>query len=143
MATSYPIQIDATVHNEQLKITTSHPDRPEILVDTQLIVVSKYYAGPPSLSFGFVGGADVPMPRSALVMAGDAEQSLVVKGARIEGAGFTAKDPVRAKDGWTVDVVYDGQARKAGALEATLVVSIDDAEMPELRVPIHATVRGS
>ena len=139
----HPGSGEANLYNEDLKISTTHPDRPQIVVPTQLIVVTKYYAGPPSVSFGFVGGDAAPQPRKVLVMAGEADVGFTLKGARVEGDGFTAKEPVRVKDGWAVEVSYDERERKAGPVEATLVVSVDDADMPTLKVPIHATVRGA
>ena len=134
---------EANLYNEDLKIATTHPDRPQIVVPTQMIVVTKYYAGPPSVSFGFVGGDTAPQARQVLVMAGEADTGFVLKGARVEGDGFSAKDPVRVKDGWAVEVSYDGRERKAGPLKAALIVAVDDAEMPTVKVPLHATVRGA
>lgn len=139
----HPGALEPILHTEDLMVKTTHPDRPEILLgQTQLLVVNKYFPGPPTVSFGYVGGAAAPKDRIALVMSGEGSTDFVVKGARIEGKGFAAKEPRKVPQGWAVDVSYDGAARKPGAIEAALVVSIDDAEMPEMRIPVRATVLG-
>jgi hypothetical protein len=56
------------------------------------------------------------------------------------GMGFTAWSGEDAR-GWWVDVKYDGKTRKAGLLEALLIVHTDDAKQPEVRVPVRATVQ--
>ena len=56
------------------------------------------------------------------------------------GPGFTTTFGQDAR-GWWVDVKYDGKNRKAGLLQALLVVHTDDEQQPEVRVPIRATIR--
>ena len=127
---------------ERVKIRTSHPDRPEILLDTQIQVVTKFYSSPVRGAFGFVRKGAVPPSRTILVMAGEATTDFVLTSAEIEGKGFVAAEPRRVKEGWAVDVRYDGQARGGGPVKATLVAKIADPELPELRVPLEATVMG-
>src|SRR5262245_24017186 len=136
----HPGALEPTLHNEDVKIKTTNADRPEIVVRTQLLVVDKYYAGPKSVSFGYVGPTTPARPRSVQIAAGEPSNDFRVTGARMEGKGFQVGEPRRVTEGWLVDVTYDGASRKAGTIEAILVVTIDDPEVPELRIPIRATV---
>jgi hypothetical protein len=77
------------------------------------------------------------------VLPGEAGQKFRVTGVRFEGTGFAAGAPREVPEGWAVDVRYDGLARGAGPVKAVLVVAIDDAEVPEVRVPFEADVAGS
>ena len=127
---------------ERIKIKTSHPDRPEILLDTQIQVVTKFYPSPIAGRFGFVRKDGVPPARTILVMAGEATTDFALTSAKVEGTGYVAAEPRRVKEGWAVDVRYDGLPRGGGPVKATLVVAIADPEMPEIRVPLEATVMG-
>jgi hypothetical protein len=138
----HPGAAEATLHNEDVKVRTSHPDRPELLVRTQLVVVTKYYSGPPSVSFGYVGGSTAPLQRTVLVMPGEAHTPFTVTAARVEGQGFVAAAPRQVDSGWAVDLTYDMAPRAEGPVQAKLVVSIDDPEMPTLDVPVRAYVMG-
>jgi hypothetical protein len=127
---------------ERIRVRTSHPERPEILLDTQVLVVPKYYAQPPKVSLLRVRREAVNT-RTIFVLPGEPGATFRVKGARVEGTGFAAATPRTVPEGWAVDVRYDGAARGAGRVKATLVVEVDDAELPEVRVPLEAEVLGS
>lgn len=131
-------------------IKTSHPDRPEISLLAFLDVVAPLLASPPVGVFGFVQSG---MPKELLVKVVPTTSGAVfqVLEARVEGPpgapaapegpGFTATLGKDEKDGLPqVRVAYDGKIRKAGQLEATLVLKTDLAEQQELRVPLRATV---
>jgi hypothetical protein len=139
----HPGALEPTLHHEDVKIRTTNAERPEIVIHTQLLVVKKYYAGPERLVFGTITPTTASRPRTVTIKAGEEHTDLRVTGARLEGKGFTVGAPRRVTEGWAVDVAYDGAARKEGALEAELVVTLDDAQVPELRIPVRATIVGS
>jgi len=128
--------------NERIRIRTSHPERPEILLDTQILVVQKYYTQPKDVRLLRVR-RDGVNTRTVFVFPGEAGTPFRVTGARVEGAGFVAAEPRQVPEGWAVDVRYDGVARGAGRIKATLVVGVEDSELPEVRVPLEAEVIGS
>jgi hypothetical protein len=128
--------------NERVRVRTSHPERPEILLDTQILVVTKYYAQPKDVRLLRVRPQGVNV-KTVFVFPGEPGTPFRVTGARVEGAGFVAAEPRQVPEGWAVDVRYDGQGRAAGRIKATLVVGVEDAELPEVRVPLEAEVVGS
>jgi hypothetical protein len=127
---------------ERISVKTTHPERAEFVVDSQMNVVPKYYASPMRVALGPVREASVAA-RTVYLMAGEAGTPFEVKGVRVDGEGFLAGEPRRVPEGWAVDVRYDGMARGAGRLRAELVFDVDDAEAPEVRVTLSADVQGS
>jgi hypothetical protein len=125
----------------RVRIRTSHPERPEILLDTQILVVPKYYPQPKQVSILRVR-PDSPAARTISILAAEPEVPFRVLSAKVEGTGFLAGEPRTVPGGQAVDVRYDQVARGAGRVKATLVVSIDDPELPEVRVPLEADVLG-
>ena len=107
-----------------------------------LTVVPKYYAVPTQAGFGSVRPGDVPPTRTIEVRAAEAGTDFRVTGASVDGTGFVAGEPRRLEKGWGVDVRYDGKAREAGRVEATLVVTVDDPDLPRIRIPLVATATG-
>lgn len=138
----HPGRPDVGAFYESIRIRTTHPERGVIDLQTQLYVQQKFYTGPVRATFGFVRRDGKVPAKTVYVMAAEAGTDFVVKGATLEGEGFVADPPRRVKEGWAVDVRYDGRPRDLGRVTATLVVSVDDAEVPELRVPLEATVTG-
>jgi hypothetical protein len=133
---------DVDTHNEEVKVRTTHPERPEFTLTTQMIVLTKYFASPNSVPFGYVGGSSPDRTLTAVVKPAETGAEFTVKDARVDGPGFEVVGPPhRLKEGWGIDLKYDAKPRKAGALGATLVVSFPDADFPELRIPIRATVK--
>jgi hypothetical protein len=131
-------------HNEEVKVRTSHPERPEFALPTQIIVMTKYFASPETIPFGYVGGTTPDRTLTARVVPAEMGAEFAIKDAHVDGGAFeVVGSPKRLKEGWGVDVKYDGKNRKAGVLAATLVVSFDDADFPELRIPIRATVKAN
>lgn len=138
---THPGSEQLDLNDESLKITTTHPDRPEILLQSQLLVAKRYYTSPPALRFGFVGGTAVPTPRIVSVFPGEEGTTFEVTKAEIVGAGFTVGPPAdHGREGWRVEVRYDGQRRGKGPLEARLVLHVADPELPTIDVPIRADV---
>lgn len=133
-----------------------HPERREVLLDAQMLILAPVAATPPQAIFGYVEAGATPreMPvhfRPATTPA----LPFQVREARIvpmPGQAFAAGGPpfvaseVEAapggQAGWVVRVRYDGAPRAPGLLEAELVVSTDLPEQPEVRVPLRATVAG-
>ncbi len=132
------------LNDESLKVVTTHPGRPEILLHSQLLVAPTYYTSPPTVKFGFVGGTSdvVTPPRVVTVFPGEQGEAFTVTKAEIEGAGFTVGLPVdRGADGWQVEVRYDGQKRASGPVNAMLRLHIADPSHPRLEIKLHADVR--
>jgi hypothetical protein len=139
---THPGRAELGRDSQPLLIRTDHPERREIRIEAELTVESKYYASPPRGNFGFVRAADTPPTRMFEIRPGEPGTPFEVKSARLEGDGFVVGQPRRTKEGWVVDVRYDGQKRGQGQVAATLVVSIDDPELPELRIPLAAVATG-
>lgn len=142
------------LNDESLKIVTTHPDRPEILLHSQLLVAKKYYTSPPTVRFGFVGGTSnvVVSPRTVTVFPGEESTKFRVTKAEVDGRGFTVGEPVdHGNDGWQVEVRYDGQSRGRGPVDAKLILHVGGPDPlpadapskgPEIvEVPLHAEVR--
>ncbi len=139
---THPGSEQLDLNDEALTIATTHPDRPEILLQSQLLVAKRYYTSPPTLRFGFVGGGTVATPRIASVFPGEEGTSFRVTKAEVVGQGFTAAAPVdHGREGWQVEVRYDEQRRGKGHIDAKLVIHVDDPEIPTIEVPIGADVR--
>lgn len=140
---THPGSLVANQYDEDLKVRTSHPERPEILLHSQLQVVDKFLTSPSgATSFGFVRQG-MPLPsRQILVLSGEAKTDFELDGASVEGQGFVVVDPPRkVPEGWAVEVRYDGKSRASGStVEATLVIRVKDDELKELRVPLRATI---
>ncbi len=130
------------LNDETLKILTTHPDRPEILLHAQLLVSKKFYTSPPSVRFGFVGGSSnaVASPRMVTVFPGEEGTPFRVKKAVIEGRGFTVGLPTdHGNDGWQVEVRYDEQKRSKGPVEAKLIFHIDETAASSVSTPSTAS----
>ena len=141
---THPGSDQLDLNDESLKILTTHPDRPEILLHSQLLVANKYYTSPPIVRFGFVGGTSsvVAAPRMVTVFPGEEGTTFQVTKVEVEGAGFTVGLPVdRGADGWQVEVRYDEQKRGKGPVDAKLILHIADPDLPVIEVPLHAEVR--
>lgn len=135
---THPGRTELGPDTQPVRIRTSHPGRPEILVDADLTVAAKYYATPVEAKFGTVRAGDVASWKTFELRAADAGREFRVTAARIEGRGFLASEPRRIEGGWAADVRYDAATRAAGLVEAKLVFVIDDAELPEVSVPLAA-----
>lgn len=129
--------------------TTTHPDRAEVLVQADIEIVARIRAQPRRMPLGFVRSGAPRPPSRVRLFAGAAGITFeitsveIVRGAGRDeaSAGFTATHG-EDEQSWWVDVKYDGKARKKGLLEAELVIHTTDPEMPIVRVPITATIRG-
>lgn len=142
---THPGSEQLDLNDESLKISTTHPDRPEILLQSQLLVARKYYTSPNALRFGFLGGGArgaVATPRVVFVYPGEEGTKFVVERAEVVGDGFTAGVPVdKGADGWQIEVRYDERPRGKGPVDAKLVIHVADADLPTIEVPIHGEVR--
>jgi hypothetical protein len=142
LVVTHPGRADLGTSTERVVVTTTHPQRPTLEFEAMLHVVTKFYASPSRPSFGFIRANDPSPLKTVYVYPGEAGAPFTVTGARVEGAGFTASAPRTTKEGYAVDVRYDGQARASGKITATLVISIDDPEMPVVKVPLEGHVMG-
>lgn len=142
LVVTHPGRADLGMSTERVIVTTSHPQRPTLEFEALMHVVTKFYASPSRPSFGFIRAADPSPLKTVYVYPGEAGSPFTVTGAKVDGAGFTASAPRPTKEGWAVDVRYDGQARASGRISASLVISIDDPEMPVVKVPLEGHVMG-
>jgi len=140
---THPGRVELGTTNDRVTVTTTHPERRAIEFDAMLHVVTKFYAAPTRASFGFLRASDPAPMKTVYVVPGEAGAPFTVTGATVEGAGFTAGTPRATKEGWAVDVRYDGRARASGKVAATLVIAVDDPEMPVVRVPLEGHVMGT
>ena len=137
---------------DQLIIKTSSPERPEVAITAFSQVVDRVMVVPRRVSVGYVRSGAPTMARRILVIAGGEDVEFDIESVAIlpaaggkpspSGEGFEATFGHDGKN-WWVDVKYDGTTRKPGIIEAVLLVRTSEAQTPELRVPIRATVRGS
>jgi hypothetical protein len=135
---------------DPLVITTSHPDRGRLIVQSSINVVPRIRCRSNIVSLGFVRPGHARPPTRARIQAGLKGLQFKITGVEVvpldgkaagpAGTGFVA-DFGRDQRGWYVDVRYDGRSRKPGLLDAELVVRTDDALQPELRVRVRATVQ--
>jgi hypothetical protein len=139
---THPGRVELGTTNERVAVTTDHPQRRTIELEAMLQVVTKFYAAPTRASFGFLRAEDPAPMKTIYVVPGEAGAAFTVTGATVEGPGFTASAPRPTKEGWAVDVRYDGKARGAGKVAATLVIAVDDPEMPVVKVPLEGHVMG-
>jgi hypothetical protein len=146
---THPPHGKAEYLDDQVTLKTTHPDRPTIVLRSQMMIMDRVYAAPVKLAFGFVGGKSPPSQRQAYVMSAEQDVEFTLKDVRFEGSGFEMGEPKKSPQGWVLDVRYDGKSRAAGTLvEATLVLEVDhpeakagDEPMPPIRIPVSATVR--
>lgn len=133
-----------------------HPERREVLLDAQMLVLAPVAATPPQAIFGYVepGASPRELPvyfrpatTPAIPFKVSEPRVVPMPGQAFDagGAPFVASEvevPPGGQAGWVVRVRYDGKARAPGLLEAELVVATDLPEQPEVRVPLRATVAG-
>lgn len=143
LVVTHPGRADVGSDDDVLVVTTTHPERPRLEFNARLYVVRKYFASPARGHFGFVRASDPPPRRTLLVVPGEQGAVFRVTGATVRGDGFLVDEPRAVREGWSIDVRYDGRARGAGKLSAVLVVTIDDPEMPTLEVPLSGDMIGS
>jgi len=126
---------------DTLKIKTNHPERPEVLVHTNMNVVDRYFASPPQVPFGVLETEKTGSWLPLRILAADPKGSVPFAGARIEGAGFEVGETAPIGTGeWSVAVRPSARGVAPGRVNAALVVALDDPEMKELRVPLKMDV---
>lgn len=142
LVVTHPGRVELGTTTDRVAVTTTHPQRRTIEFDAMLHVVTKFYPAPTRASFGFLRAQDPAPMKTVYVVPGEAGATFTVTGASVDGVGFSASAPRATKEGWAVDVRYDGMARASGKVAATLVISIDDPEMPVVKVPLEGHVMG-
>jgi hypothetical protein len=130
-------------------VRTTHPERAEVMLNVTLVVAAPLTARPPAVMMGYVQNGAVAQPTNVLLQP-ISNLAFQVLGLRVEpatggdpgpdGPGFTAELKKDKSGAPFVEVRYDGKSRKAGLIEAVLVISTDVADQKELRVPLKATV---
>lgn len=137
-------------------VELDHPERREVLLDAQMLILAPVAATPPQAIFGYVeaGGSprELPVYFRPATTPGVPFQVREPRIVPLAGQAFDAggapfvasavEAPPAGQPGWVVRVRYDGAPRAPGLLEAELVVATDLPEQPEVRVPLRATVAG-
>jgi len=135
-------------------VKLTHPERPEVSFEAQMLLMPPVQATPPMAILGFLTpGLPVRELKIHLRPATQPPIPFQVTGLRLEppagkafdggGAPFLVKQGAEADGTLFVSVNYDGKARQAGLVEALLVVSTSVPEQPELKIQIRATIAGS
>ncbi len=141
----------AGTHSDALTIRTTHPKRPELTVPAYLQVSDRIQATLDVVSLGLVGPNRPERPPVLVrLKPGIPGLAFRITGTRVEahpgekmtadGPGFVVRfdhDP----EGAFVEIAYDKKDRRPQLLKATLVILTDDAEQPEVRIPLRAEVR--
>jgi hypothetical protein len=152
----HPGRVEQGLWRAPVLVELDHPERREVLLDGQMLVLAPVAATPPQAIFGYVeaGGTqrEVPVyfrPSTTPAIPFQLREPRIVPmaGQQFDAGGvpFVAgavEAPPGGQPGWVVRVRYDGKPRAAGLLEAELVVATDLPEQPEVRVPLRATVAG-
>jgi hypothetical protein len=137
-------------YHDRIAIETTHPERPQVIVNAHIHVVPRIVFRARMISLGFVRAGIPRAPTRARIQPGAAGIVFDITGVEIVAAEGKPFGPAGApflatfgKDsrGWWVDVKFDGKSREPGLIEAVLVVKTNDAEQPELRVPVRATLQ--
>lgn len=136
--------------HDAIIVKTSHPERPEILIQGRLQIVQRILSQRQRITLGWVGAGTSRPPQRTYLLAGGPDVRFRVLSATVRGphhedenagpTGFSASFGQDAK-GWWVDVRYDGSVTRGGQLEAMLAIATDDSEQPEVLIPISATVQ--
>jgi hypothetical protein len=127
--------------NDPLKVKLSHPDRSEIDLRTAIQVVNTVNAAPPAVVFGLVREDTLTAPFPLKLLAGEAGHPFKVTGVRVDGKGFLAGEARAVSPGeWIVELRADTKGLPAGRATGEAVVSLDDPETKEIRVPLRVEV---
>lgn len=135
---------------DPLIITTTHPERSRMVVQSSINIVPRIRCRSNVVSLGFVRPGYARPPTRARIQAGVpglqfriTEVEVVPLDGKPTGAAGPGFEASAGHDGrgWYVDVTYDGKSRKPGLLDAELIIRTDDELQPELRVRVRATVQ--
>ena len=136
---------------DPLIVHTTHPERRTLSIQSFLEILPRIRAEPARVSLGFIRSGATRPPTNVRVLSNLKDVTFEITGVHVEprdgrerqaaGEGFEVTFGMDgASRGW-VDVRYDGKTRKPGLLEAVVVVETSDERMPELRIPVSATIR--
>jgi len=135
--------VPAGKHEGTLRLATDDPARPELEILLRAALDEPVSATPDRVYFGRVRAADLGEPAAA------ERQVLVVRhrgsGFRVLGARsdlpFLDLTVVRAEgESWLLSVRLVRARAVQGELHGTVVVRTNDAQFPELRLPVIGTV---
>ncbi len=132
---------------DNVKIRTTHPDRPEVTVIAHFVVVPPLVAYPQNVVLGY----DLKRPFPIRLVPANKNVPFAVTDVTFEaasgtetprgGLGFEAKKVQDEHGTWTVTVSYDGLNRAPDEqLRATMVVKTTYPGAAEVRVPCSATI---
>ncbi len=135
-------------------VKLTHPDRTEVSLEGQMLLMQPVQATPPQAIFGYLTpGVPARQMKIHLRPATQPPIPFQVTGLRVDpptgrafdggGAPFVVAQGAEADGTLFVTVNYDGKARQPGLLEAQLVVSTSVPEQPELKIQLRATIAGS
>ncbi|MGE0192851.1 MAG: DUF1573 domain-containing protein [Planctomycetota bacterium] len=135
---------------DAIRIRTSHRKRSEITVSSYLQVVDRIRPSVRTASLGLVGPGREAKPVRVWFRPGVPDLSFRLVAAYIEaapgrdepadGLGFLATLGTDERGAY-VDLRHDGRARRPGLHEAMLVVTTDDPQQRQIRIPLRAEER--
>lgn len=147
---THPGLEDVGGSQDAIRIQTSHPGRGEITLNSYLQVVERIKPSVRSVSLGLVGPGRDGKPVRVWFRPGVADLSFRLVAAYLEpmpardepadGLGFIATLGTDERGAY-VDLRHDGRARRPGLHEAMLVVTTDDAQQRQIRIPVRAEER--
>ena len=124
-----------------LTISTDHPKAPEVTVKVYGVVRSLVHVTPTQVEFGTVEAKARPGRNLIVVNNRTDGSALKVTDASVDDAAFeTAVSTIEEGRRYQVSVSVKGDAA-AGAHNATLVLTTNDPDFPELKVPVKASLR--
>jgi len=122
-----------------VRVRTNDPAAPEIQLALDGRVVKPLEVEPRDRIYFFKGGSEGGNQRRMLVRYGD--RPVAVTGISCDSPRFRPSfKPLAPGERYELTVVLD-PATPAGKHEATVTVTTDSPELPELRIPVRALIR--
>jgi len=127
-----PVSAAAVIH-------TTHPKQPKLEVRVFGVVRALLHVTPTQVQFGTVNPKDKP-GRNVIVLNNRKETAVHVKNVTIDDPAFEAQ-AFTMEDGkrYQITIMVKPDA-SAGQHKATLTITTDDPDHPELKVPVVANV---
>ncbi|HEX6861904.1 MAG TPA: hypothetical protein VF414_03755, partial [Thermoanaerobaculia bacterium] len=121
-----------------VRVYTNDPETPKTTLGLDARVVKLLEVEPRDRIYFFKGGSEGGDQRRALVRYGD--RPVAVTGISCDSPHFRPSlKPLAPGERWELTVVLD-PATPAGKHEATVTVTTDNPDFPELRIPVRALV---
>jgi hypothetical protein len=124
------------ITEDELRVETTHPRRPLVVVPVAIEVQPQVLCRPPDLFFGFVAVGH-PITRTAVLRLRDGGRFTVLA-SMAEAAAVHCRASRAADDRWEVAVRLDPS--ETGVIETSLLLRTDVAGEETIRIPVYAHV---